>query len=69
RKAFNVREGIKPGDHALNGRAVGETPLASGPLKGVTIDIQSLREEFFKVVGWDMATGGPTPDKMKKLGI
>ncbi|MDX2448680.1 MAG: aldehyde ferredoxin oxidoreductase family protein [Desulfobacterales bacterium] len=69
RKAFNARENIKPGDHALSGRAVGETPLASGPLKGVTIDIQNLREEFFKVVGWDPATGGPTPAKMEELGI
>jgi len=69
RKAFNVREGIKPGDHALSGRAVGETPLSSGPLKGVTIDIQKLRQEFFDTVGWDMATGGPTPAKMEELGI
>jgi aldehyde:ferredoxin oxidoreductase len=69
RKAFNAREGIRTEDHALTGRAVGETPLASGPLKGVTIDMQHLREEFFEVVGWDMATGGPTPDKMKELGI
>jgi len=69
RKAFNVREGIKPGDHALSGRAVGDTPLSSGPLKGVTIDIQKLRQEFFDTVGWDMATGGPTPAKMAELGI
>ena len=69
RKAFNAREGIRPGDHALSGRAVGETPLASGPLKGITIDMQRLREEFFTVVGWDKSTGGPTPEKMKELGI
>ncbi len=69
RKAFNAREGIRPEDHVLSGRAIGETPLASGPLKGVTIDIQNLREEFFTLVGWDIATGGPTPDKMKELGI
>ena len=69
RKAFNAREGIKPGDHALSGRALGETPLGGGPLKGVTIDMQTLREEFFKVVGWDTAAGGPTPAKLKELGI
>ena len=69
RKAFNAREGIKPADHALSGRAVGETPLASGPLKGVTIDMQALREDFFNTVGWDLSTGGPTPAKMRELGI
>jgi aldehyde:ferredoxin oxidoreductase len=69
RKAFNVREGIRPEDHVLSGRAIGENPLVSGPLKGVTIDIQHLREAFFETVGWDPITGGPTPEKMKELGI
>jgi len=69
RKAFNVREGIKPGDHALSGRAIGESPLTSGPLKGVTIDMDHLRKEFFDTVGWDPALGGPTAEKMEKLGI
>ena len=69
RKAFNAREGIKPENQVLSGRAIGETPLSSGPLKGITIDMQNLREEFFNVMGWDMATGGPTPAKMKELDI
>lgn len=69
RKAFNAREGIKPEDHALSGRAIGETPLSSGPLKGVSIDMATLKKEFFDTVGWDMTTGGPTSDKMKELGI
>ncbi len=69
RKAFNVREGIRPADHVLSGRAIGETPLASGPLKGVSIDMKNLRETFFNVVGWDPVMGGPTPEKMKELGI
>jgi hypothetical protein len=24
---------------------------------------------FYDEVGWDLATGGPTPEKMKELGI
>ena len=69
RKAFNAREGIKPEDHVLTGRAVGEIPLASGPLKGVSINMKHLREEFFNAVGWELTTGAPTPAKMKELGI
>ena len=69
RKAFNVREGITPKDHVLSGRAVGAEPLTSGPLKGVRIDMPTLRKEFFNTVGWDPESGGPTPEKMKELGI
>jgi aldehyde:ferredoxin oxidoreductase len=69
RKAFNVREGIKSVDHDLNGRALGESPMEKGPLKGVTIDMQGLKDGFFKTVGWDPFTGGPTPEKLKELEI
>jgi aldehyde:ferredoxin oxidoreductase len=69
RKAFNVREGIKPEDTRLHDRAIGKVPLKQGPLKGVTIDIDNLQAQFFNTVGWDTATGGPTEAKMKELGI
>jgi aldehyde:ferredoxin oxidoreductase len=69
RKAFNVREGLKPEDYKLSDRALGKTPLTNGPLKGVTLDMDALMKEFFDTVGWDLATGGPTPEKMKQLGI
>ena len=69
RKAFNVREGIKPEDTRLHDRAIGKTPLTQGPLKGVTIDIDLLQSQFFNAVGWDAATGGPTEAKMKELEI
>jgi aldehyde:ferredoxin oxidoreductase len=44
RKAFNVREGIKPADHALSERAVGVEPLTSGALKGVRVDLPALKK-------------------------
>ncbi|MBC8417886.1 MAG: aldehyde ferredoxin oxidoreductase C-terminal domain-containing protein, partial [Desulfobacterales bacterium] len=69
RKAFNVREGIRPEDQKLNDRATGRPPFAEGPLKNVTIDMDALQSEFFQAVGWDSATGGPTRKKMKELGI
>ena len=69
RKAFNIREGIKPEDHALSERALGKTPLTKGPLRGVTLDMGWLMKEFYDTVGWDLNTGGPTPVKMKELEI
>jgi aldehyde:ferredoxin oxidoreductase len=69
RKAFNMREGIRPEDHRLSERALGKTPLTAGPLKGARVDMDHLMQEFFDTVGWDIATGGPTPQKMQELGI
>lgn len=69
RKAFNVREGIKPEEHTLSERALGKTPLTKGPLRGVTLDMGWLMKEFYDTVGWDLNTGGPTAEKMKELGI
>jgi len=69
RKAFNVREGLKPEDHKLSDRALGKTPLTSGPLKGARVDMDALMREFYHTVGWDLATGGPTPAKLRELGI
>ena len=37
--------------------------------KGVTVDMEGLMQEFFDTVGWDLVSGGPTPEKMKALGI
>ena len=69
RKAFNVREGIMQKDSKIPDRALGRPALKDGPLKGKSLDIESLQKEFFKTAGWDYVTGGPTREKMKELGI
>ena len=69
RKAFNVREGISAKDHHLSRRALDGTALAKGPNKGAKIDMESLMREFFNAVGWDMENGGPTPGRLKELGL
>jgi aldehyde:ferredoxin oxidoreductase len=69
RKAFNVREGVRPSDHRINARAIGAPPLESGPLKGNAVDMDQLRERFYQTVGWDSDTGGPTLEKMMDLCI
>jgi aldehyde:ferredoxin oxidoreductase len=69
RKAFNVREGIKPEDQRLSNRAAGNPPLTRGPLKGVTLDIDGLETDLFKTLQWDPETGGPVAEKLKELEI
>ena len=69
RKMFNAREGLMATDQELNERALGKPPLSKGPLKGITLDMEYLQKEFFEIVGWEYPGGGPTPAKMKELGI
>jgi len=69
RKAFTAREGVRPADQRLNDRAIGTIPMTAGPLKGVTVDINGLQERYFTLAGWDSATGGPTEEKMREMGI
>ncbi|MBW1814410.1 MAG: aldehyde ferredoxin oxidoreductase family protein, partial [Deltaproteobacteria bacterium] len=53
RKAFTVREGVQPGDSKLPPRAIGNPPLTEGPLKDISVDIDSLEKELFNILGWD----------------
>ena len=69
RKVFNVREGIITGEKSINPRALGKPPLSKGPLKGVTIDMETLQKKYFEIVGWEYPSGNPTQAKMKELGI
>lgn len=69
RKAFNAREGIKPADQKIHRRALGIPPLKTGPLKGVTVNINELEEILFGFAGWEGETGSPAEEKMKELGL
>ena len=69
RKAFNVREGIRPEDTRLHDRALGRPAQTKGPLKGKSIDAEPLQETFYRLLGFDPATGGPTPETLKELEI
>ncbi|HUT53522.1 MAG TPA: aldehyde ferredoxin oxidoreductase family protein [bacterium] len=69
RKAFNVREGIRPQNTRLHDRALGRPPQTKGPLKGKSVDAQPLQEAFYRLLGYDPATGGPTPETLMELDI
>jgi len=69
RQAFNVREGFKPTDFRLPDRAIGKPPLASGPLKGVTVEIGNWVREYCRSADWDYGTGKPSERKLTRLGL
>ena len=69
RQMFNIREGIEPPKTRLPDRMAGIPSKSEGPLKGITIDIDSLTTEYRKAMGWNPDTGHPTEASLAKLGL
>ncbi len=69
RRMFNLREGITPSESRLPDRLAGIPPKTGGPLKGVTIDIDSLVREYYRAMQWDPDTGEPTDACLTRLGL
>jgi len=69
RQCFNAREGISPDMVDLPPRAKGEPPLEDGPLAGVTVDLDSMRREYWEAMEYDLENGWPSERKLRRLGI
>ncbi|MFH1269250.1 MAG: aldehyde ferredoxin oxidoreductase C-terminal domain-containing protein, partial [Planctomycetota bacterium] len=69
RIAFNLREGVRNVDIPMHGRLIGSPPLEAGPLKGVTVDIDTQVKDFLAAMGWDTETGVPTKETLQGLGL
>ncbi|MGD2147869.1 MAG: aldehyde ferredoxin oxidoreductase family protein [Anaerolineae bacterium] len=69
RQAFNVREGVPVAHIHVSGRGIGHPPLESGPLAGVSIDLETQKQEFYQVRGWDVETGVPLKETLVALGL
>jgi aldehyde:ferredoxin oxidoreductase len=70
RQAFTVREGLRPPkDFMLQGRPVGQPALKEGPMANITVDVKSLRDNYFKAMDWNPVTGIPSKEKFLKLGL
>lgn len=70
-RMFNVREGFTREDDTLPERVLTE-PLKTGESKGHLItkdDLKEMLDEYYTVRGWDLATGIPSREKLKDLGI
>ncbi len=68
RQAFNLREGLSFKDYVLPDRATGRPPQETGPTAGVTINNQTLADNFCEAVDWDKTTGKPSRQSLERLG-
>jgi len=69
RIAFNLREGVRNVDIPMHGRLIGSPPLEAGPLKGVTVDLDTQVKDYLAAMGWDTATGVPKQETLEGLGL
>jgi aldehyde:ferredoxin oxidoreductase len=70
-RAYCVREGINREKDTLPGRLMSD-PLPEGPAQGMIIDrdtLERMKDAYYTYRGWDQATGIPTPDKLRELGL
>ena len=67
RQAFNAREGVAP--FRLPDRLIGKPPLAAGPLKNTSVDMDDLARSFYEELGWDMTTAIPGRQALERLGL
>ena len=66
-RMFNLREGFTSKDDILPKRSLKE-PLPSGPAKGQVLDLDTMKAEYYQLMGWD-ENGIPTEERLKKLGL
>jgi aldehyde:ferredoxin oxidoreductase len=70
-RAFNAREGMGKAADVLPKKLF--QPLeGKGPTAGVALtteEFEHARESYYRLAGWDTATGYPTPGKLRGLGL
>jgi len=68
-RVFNVREGVTREDDTLPPRLL-EEPLTEGPAAGkVNENLPAMLDKYYELRGWDKATGKPTAEKLRELGL
>lgn len=67
RQLFTIREGINPIEVSLPQRV--SQPTTTGPFKGIAVDFNILRRQYYEAMGWDPETGHPIESKLEELGL
>ncbi len=70
-RLFNARQGLDRRHDRLPPKFF--KPLTgTGPTAGVALsldEIEQAKDEYYRLAGWDAATGNPTPETLSRLGI
>ncbi|MEK7440331.1 MAG: aldehyde ferredoxin oxidoreductase family protein [Chloroflexota bacterium] len=67
KRAINNRLGVTVKNDTLPRALL--TPLSEGGAAGVAINLPMMLKEYYKVQGWDAATGKPTRSTLERLGL
>lgn len=66
RQMFNAREGAIR--HEINQRAIGSPPLEKGPLKDVSLDLETMAQGYYDTIGYKK-DGVPKKKTLESLGL
>lgn len=70
-RLFNMREGLDRTQDILPDKLF--KPLdGSGPSSGVALkreDIETAKDEYYRLANWDKSTGNPTPETLTRMGL
>jgi aldehyde:ferredoxin oxidoreductase len=69
RMAFNVREGDIVTKRRIPQRLTGVEMKEAGPHKDVSLDTQTLEQDFLAACDWDAETAAPSKRKLESLGL
>jgi len=70
-RAYCAREGLRREQDILPGRLMLD-PLPDGPAQGMVIErasLEKMKDAYYEMRGWDLATGIPTPAKLHELEL
>jgi len=69
-RAYIVREGIRREDDSLPERFLKEPlPDECGESVGSVVELEPMLDEYYKARNWEVATGIPTEEKLRELGL
>ena len=69
-RLFNAREGFTRRDDTLPRKVM--QPKVGGASDGVAVtekELERAKDMYYRLAGWDVATGNPTPKKLEALGL
>ena len=67
-RLFNMREGLTRKDDILPTRLLNE-PKPDGPNKGTVVPLEALKDDYYRAMGWDLASGNPPDSLLDELEI
>ncbi|MFZ2098802.1 MAG: aldehyde ferredoxin oxidoreductase family protein [Anaerolineales bacterium] len=70
-RAYCAREGMRREHDILPARLMLD-PLPDGPAQGMVLDrasLKKMKDAYYELRGWDVATGIPTPTKLHELDL